>query len=64
MNHYSLASKLLHMMSHSLGQYLYEEVCKQPGYEVVFIWNRSIEKMKDLVSEHLILRDLNDCSSR
>ncbi|XP_064392117.1 aspartate dehydrogenase domain-containing protein-like [Halichondria panicea] len=47
-----------------LGQYLYEEVCKQPGYEVVFIWNRSIEKMKDLVSEHLILRDLNDCSSR
>ncbi len=46
------------------GQCLYEEVCKQPGYELVFVWNRSVERMKDLVPEHLILKDLYDCSSR
>lgn len=33
-------------------------------YEVVFVWNRSEDKMRGVVPEELILRDLADCASR
>lgn len=48
----------------STGQYLYEEVRKMSKYEVVFVWNRSEDKMRGVVPEELILRDLADCASR
>lgn len=47
-----------------LGQYLFEEVSKLSGYEVVFVWNRTIEKMKNKVPDHLILTDLAQCHSK
>ena len=34
------------------------------GYEVVFVWNRSEDKMKDIVPQELILQDLTDCAAR
>jgi hypothetical protein len=46
------------------GQYLYEEVAKLPEYEVAFVWNRTDDKMKGVVPDHLILQDLSDVSSR
>ena len=47
-----------------IGQYLYEEVDKLPDYEVAFVWNRTDDKMKEVVPNHLILQDLNQFSSR
>ena len=47
-----------------IGQYLYEEVDKLPDYEVAFVWNRTDDKMKEVVPDHLILQDLNQFSSR
>lgn len=46
------------------GQYLYEEIGKRSDYQVVFVWNRSVDKMKGVVPEKLVLRDLADCASR
>ena len=46
------------------GQYLYEEVEKLPDYEVAFVWNRTDDKMKGVVPDHLILQDLSNFSSR
>lgn len=46
------------------GQYLYEEVSKKSEYQVVFVWNRSEEKMRGVVPDELILHDLADCASR
>ena len=46
------------------GQYLYEEVTKLPDYEVAFVWNRTDDRMKGVVPDHLILQDLGDFSSR
>lgn len=48
----------------SAGQYLYEEIDKRNDYEVVFVWNRTDDKMKGVVKEELILQDLADCASR
>ena len=43
---------------------MYEEVTKLPDYEVAFVWNRTDDKMKGVVADHLILQDLGDFSSR
>ena len=43
---------------------MYEEVTKLPDYEVAFVWNRTDDKMKGVVPDHLILQDLGDFSSR
>ena len=48
----------------SPGQFLYEEVGKLNEYEVVFVWNRNEDKMRGVVPEELILRDLHKCASR
>lgn len=49
----------------SLGEYLYNEL-QQKGkeYEVVFVWNRTADKMKGKVLDHLILQDLAECGAR
>ena len=46
------------------GQYLYVEVGKLPDYEVAFVWNRTDDKMKEVVPDQLILQDLGDFSTR
>lgn len=43
---------------------MYEEVGKLPDYEVAFVWNRTVDKMKGFVSDDLILQDLDNFSSR
>ncbi len=47
-----------------LGQYLYEELRKMADFEVVFVWNRTTDKMRSVVSEEVILEDLAQFSSR
>lgn len=60
----SLEGSFACMQVSPLGQYLYEEVKRRDGYQVVFVWNRSVDKMRGVVQEKLILRDLADCASR
>jgi len=48
----------------SLGRYLYEELRQVPEYEVVFVWNRTAEKMRGVVEDEMILNDLTQFSSR
>ena len=58
---------LLSVYAHNLqlvGQFLYEELSQHSDYEVVFVWNRSVEKLRGLVPESLILHELSECSSR
>lgn len=35
-----------------------------PEFKVVFVWNRTVEKMRGVVPEDLILHDLAHCASR
>lgn len=46
------------------GQYLFEQLSQHGGYEVVFVWNRTVDKMQGLVPDHLILSDLTQAASR
>ena len=43
----------------SLGQYLYQQMKDNPSYKIVFIWNRSPEKLAG-ISPEIILSDLKD----
>lgn len=44
----------------SLGQYLYEKLSSISKYEVVFVWNRSVNKIEGKVEPELILTNLKD----
>ena len=46
----------------SLGQYLFKQLVDDPAYKIVFVWNRTVEKLGDIPPE-LILSDLNNFSS-
>ena len=47
------------------GRYLYEVLVTEysDDYEVVFVWNRSPDKMQGVVPQHLVLLDLSDAAS-
>lgn len=44
----------------NLGQFLYEELVKISEVTIVFVWNRTAEKMKGIVPNHQILHNLDD----
>ena len=46
------------------GRFLYDELSQRLDYEVVFVWNRSVDKMRGVVPDHLILENLAECSER
>ncbi|KAI6653607.1 L-aspartate dehydrogenase [Oopsacas minuta] len=46
----------------SLGQYLMKELKDNPAYKIVFVWNRTLDKLAGVPSD-LILSDLNNCAS-
>ena len=61
----SIVIESLYLVPH-IGRYLYEVLVTEykDNYEVVFVWNRSPEKMNDIVPHHLVLSDLSEAASR
>ena len=43
----------------SLGQYLFKELKNDLSYKIVFVWNRTVEKLGDIPPE-LVLADLDN----
>ena len=48
------------------GRYLYEALVSEHSadYEVVFVWNRSADKMQGVVPPHLVLLDLCQAATK
>ena len=46
------------------GQYLYNEIFERDGFEVAFVWNRTVETLKGKVPEEYILTDLASFAER
>ena len=42
-----------------LGQYLVEQIERQSGLELAWVWNRS--SLRGRLADHLILEDLSQC---
>ena len=42
-----------------LGQYLVDQIERQPGLELAWVWNRS--SLRGRLADHLILEDLSQC---
>jgi len=47
----------------NLGQYLAKEIIEHPDTELAFVWNRTVDKIKDHLPE-FVLEDLDDLHSR
>lgn len=47
-----------------LGEFLVQEILKDPKLELAFVWNRSPDKLKDRIPEELILEDLEKVGER
>ena len=45
------------------GQYLAKEIIEHPDTELAFVWNRTVDKIKDHLPE-FVLEDLDDLHSR
>ena len=46
------------------GKFLYDELNKRQDYEIVFVWNRTLDRIKDIVPDELILENLAECNKR
>lgn len=47
-----------------IGSYLFEKLKNSDKYEVCFVWNRTLDKMRGAIPEDLILEDLAQAHTR
>ena len=51
-------------ISITAGEFLYKEVIESQNLQVAFVWNRSLDKVKGIVPDDLILVNLDDFATR
>lgn len=46
------------------GEFMYKGITESQNLQVAFVWNRSLDKVKGIVPDDLILENLDDFANR